>query len=530
MMPRFAPSSSGPHMQTIHDFRALALDLGIEDHFDDDVLAEVRAHEADPRIDDPTLTDWRAVPFVTVDGPGTRDLDQALHLARDGRGYRLRYAIADASFYVAPGSALFREALRRGASFYLPGYSIPMLPRALSEGLVSLGPRVDRRALVFDVRLDAEGTVVDFKLVRARIQSRARLTFEEVDELLGSPGNAALAVHEAADSLALLGIVGALRANHEDRRHMVRYARVEAAVRLTAEGEVEVVREPRGPAELANEQLSILCNALGARWLSEANPEFVQPIYRTHAAPEPERLAAFERLVRKVAAGRGLPDDPWVYRRAAELGLAGYLERLPTTGPDARLARALHRQAMVLNGRSTFASEAASHFGVGEAVYARFTAPMREVVGVFCHKEAIERLQGRGTRPREEDEAIRAQVIEAANRSKDLQRHLGREVDRAVVATVLGADASLPVAERPLRRGTVMGVTTSVVHVALDEPPIDVIVPFREQGAVEGGAWLERADDGARLAVRGGGATICALGDEVMVRAIGEGAVVVVRG
>jgi len=516
-------------MQTIHDFRALALDLGLDDRFEDEVLAEVRAHEADPRIDDPALEDLRALPFVTVDGPLTRDLDQALHVARDGAGFRLRYAIADASFYVAPGSALFREALRRGASFYLPGYSVPMLPRALSEGLVSLGPNVERRALVFDVRLDAQGSVLGYALVRGRIRSRAKLSFQDVDALLEEPRRAALAGHEAEESLTLLGRVGELRSNHEDRRQMVRYARVDAAVRLDADGTISVVRERRGPAELANEQLSILCNALGARWLAEATGDFVQPIYRVHAPPEPERLAAFERLVRKVASGRGLPDDPWVYRRAAELGLAGYLERLPTSGPDARLARALHRQAMVLNGRSTFASEASSHFGVGEAVYARFTAPMREMVGVFCHKEAIERLNGRGARPREEDEAIRREVIEAANRSKDLQRRLDREVDRAVVATVLGADAELAFQERPLRRGTVMGVSTAVVHVALEEPPIDVIVPFREQGTAEGGLWLERVDDGARLAVKNGGETICALGDEVSVRAVGEGAVVIVR-
>jgi ribonuclease R len=209
--------------------------------------------------------------------------------------------------------------------------------------------------------------------------------------------------------------------------------------------------------------------------------------------------------------------------------MAGYLERLPTAGPDGRLARALHRQAMVLNGRSSFSSEPMAHFGVGEAVYARFTAPMREMVGVFCHKEAIERLAGRGARSREEDEAIRAQVIDAANRSKDVQRQLDREIGRTVVAAVLGVDAEKPVAQRPVRVGTVMGISTAVVHVLLDEPPLDVIVPLREQGQALGGAWLERQDEGARLARKGGGETICTLGDEVRVRAVGEGAVVLVK-
>jgi len=379
------------------------------------------------------------------------------------------------------------------------------------------------------VRLDEQATVLGFTLVRARIRSRAKLTFGGVDELLAQPARSPLAKHEAAESLRLLGRVGQLRAAHEDRRQMVRYLRVEAAVRLRADGTVEVVREPRGPAELANEQLSILCNALGARWLAEAPGDFVQPIYRIHAAPEAERLVAFEELVRRVARGRDLPDDPWVYHRAAELGIAGYLERLPTQGPNARLARALHRQAMVLNGRSVFAAEASAHFGVGEAIYSRFTAPMREMVGIFCHKEAIERLEGRGRRSREEDEAIRSAVIEAANRAKDVQRQLDREVDRATVAAVLGPEASRPLKDRPLHRGTVMGVAKAVVHVLLDEPPIDVIVPLREQGNVEGGAWLERSGEGAALVVRGTEQVICSLGDDVLVRAISDGAVVVVR-
>ncbi len=515
-------------MPKIPDFRALALTHGLDDRFAEGVLAEVRAFEANPGTDDPKLARLEHLPFVTVDGPTTRDLDQALHIEGDSAGFRLRYAIADASYYVAPGSELFGEALRRGASFYMPGHSVPMLPRELSEGLVSLGPDVLRRALVFDVRMDQRGTVVSFELVRARIRSRARLTFDEVDGLLSQTARSPLTGHEAAESLTLLGRVGRLRAEHDDRSQMVRYVRVEAGVRLTPDGQVEVVREPRGPAELANEQLSILCNALGARWLADAHADFVQPIYRVHAPPEPERLATFERLVRHVVRGRGLPDDPWVYRRAAALGMAAYLERLPTAGPEERLGRALHRQAMVLNGRSSFSSEAASHFGVGETVYSRFTAPMREMVGVFCHKEAIERLAGRGERPREEDEAIRAQVIEAANRSKDVQRALDRDVTRAVIAVVLGADAARPLGERPLRRGTVMGISKAVVHVHLDSPPLDVIAPLREQGQALGGAWLETVDDGARLARRGSGETVCALGDEVMVRAVGEGAVVIV--
>src|SRR5205823_9772443 len=138
----------------------------------------------------------------------------------------------------------------------------------------------------------------------------------------------------------------------------------------------------------------------------------------------------------------------------------GYLEHLPTAGAEGRLARALHRQAMMLNGRSRFAAEPEGHFGVGELVYSRFTAPMREMVGVQCHAQAIERMKGKPARPRAEDEAIRDRVIDAGNRSKDLQRKLTREVEAARVEELLGGDLAFAFEERPARIGTCVGLAS----------------------------------------------------------------------
>ena len=490
------------------------------------VLAEVEAYLRDPGLDDPELVDRTDVPFCTIDGPGTRDLDQAVWAAQTQGGFRLRYALADASYYVAPGTALHAEALARGASYYLPGLSIPMLPRELSEGLVSLGPNVDRRALIFDVRLDAQGTVLDFTLERARVRSRAQLTFGEVQAYLDRKGPVP-GGRELGPPLLAIGRLGELRIHHPDRAAMVRYRRVEAAVRLGPDGELIVGAAPRPPIELANEQISILCNALGARYLLAGPPELVQPIYRVHEPPSDEKVAAFERLVQQVAARRDLPDDPWVYRRAADLGLAGYLEALPTTGMPGRLARALHRQAMLLNGRSRFDAEPHGHFGVGEQVYSRFTAPMREIVGIQCHAQAIDRMRGRSPRSRAEDEAIRKDVIDAGNRAKDAQRTLDRELDAVIQAAVLAPDLELPRDERPRRTATVVGFAPSKIYVVLDDPPLDLRVSLFAQGKQEGGAWLQVTDEGTRLVRKQGGATIARLGDLVRVRAEDEGAVVV---
>lgn len=506
-------------------FEDLAAAHGFTLEYPPAVEAEVEAYLKAPGLDDPALVDRTALPFVTIDGPGTRDLDQAIHVEARAGGFRLRYAIADASYYVRPGTALHAEALRRGASYYLPGLSVPMLPRALSEGLVSIGPDVDRRALIFDVEFDGRGTVTKFGLERARVRSRGKLTFEGVQAFVDGkakvPGPRAI-----GPSLLAIAALGELRCKHEDRAQMVRYLRPETTVRLDAAGQLVISSAPRTAIELANEQISILCNALGGRFLQGGPPELVQPIFRVHEPPEADRIAGFERLVGQVARQRGLPDDPWLYRRAADQGMAGYLQHLPITGPGGRLARALHRQAMLLNGRSVFAAEPRAHFGVGEQIYSRFTAPMREIVGIQCHAQAIDRMLGKSPRSRAEDEAVRAQVIEAGNRSKDQQRALNRDIDARVLAAVLGPELGPPFDRRVRHTGTIVGFAPGRIHVVLDDPPLDVRVPLIEQGKLERGAWLTVIDDGARLA-RKDGTTVCRLGDEVQVAAVTPEAVVI---
>ena len=134
--------------------------------------------------------------------------------------------LADAAHYVRPQSALFAEAMARGASFYLPGYNVPMLPRELSEGIVSLNPGVDRRALVFRIQLAGNGEVEDTELIRGRIHSRAKLTYDGVQAFVDRPGASPIAGQAYADSLELLGAVGELRIARAEDRDVVRYDRV----------------------------------------------------------------------------------------------------------------------------------------------------------------------------------------------------------------------------------------------------------------------------------------------------------------
>lgn len=506
--------------------RKVAEDHELDPAFPPEVDREVEALVADPGIADPALEDLTKLPFVTIDDESSKDLDQAAYVERQGEGYVVYYALADAAYYVKPGTALFAEALRRGASFYLPGFMVPMLPRALSEGIVSLNPDVDRRAMVFRMEVDGEGRCTRTQILSARIRSRAKLSFERVQAALDDPKLHSLGDDEIDESMRQLKAVGLVRMHDAAEREVVRYRRTEVDVGLVGGGAMRFVAGGglRVPVERYNEQLSLLCNIEGAQFLRDGGNDIgVQPIYRVHPAPEEDRVVRLEALLRAIANVHGLPAKTWTWARRDERSLSDFLTDLPEDGDAGRIAQAVHRQAVMVNGRSCFRIEPGMHFGVGAAVYARFSAPMREIVGIFLHKETWEKLRGSGT-PKDagtpDDEQLREQVVEAANRAKDVQRNITNEANRLVLDQLFDDDLRLPQAERPRRRGTVMGLNRGKVYVLLDEPPIDVKVYVRHLQAALGDG-LAISDDQVSL-LGGDGGALFHTGEAVRVDVLGR--------
>lgn len=478
-------------------------DHGLQQGHPADVEDEAQALAASPFLDDPTLDELRDVPFVTIDERTSLDLDQAVAVEATDDGFRLWYAIADAAWFVRPGTRLFDEALRRGASYYLPGLVIPMLPRVLSEDVVSLNPQVDRRALVFELTLGADGRCVGRRLRRGRVRSRAKLSYDGVQAWLD--GAAPPEVPLSADvqrSLRLLHELGEARLRLAEERDVVRYRRTELDVGLDGARFV-AVRDLRNDVERHGEQVSLLCNVEGARFLLDGGDD-VRPIYRTHDAPLPERLAELSHLIDAIADLHGLPDR-WRWHPGDSL--AAYLASLPVRGPRERIARAIHRQAVIANRGASFSADPGPHHGVGADVYARLTAPMREIVGVYLHGEVWHRL---GLQPSMVDGPLRDEVIARSNQARSVQSALDRVANRLVL------DQLFDEAPRA-RHATIMGLTRTRVHLQLDEPPIDA------KAYVAHLADLTTRDDGAAL-VRSDGTVAHRVGDEVAISVEGRDA------
>lgn len=375
--------------------------------FPQGVVAEAAAiaATATTSLADRSLLDMRKMPFFAIDNDGSRDIDQCMHLERraDG-GYVLSYALADASHYIKPGSGLFEEAMQRGASYYLPGLSIPMLPDNLSSGVVSLNAHEDHRAMVLQIRLDKDGNVEgDTSVLRALIHSKAQITYNGVSAELEGKGSIKTDIHgqavpkEVSAQLKVFQEIGALRMVKARERGVVDPDRRE--MEIASDGtRFSLKPEKSDLASKLNAELSILANVGGAAGLlgSKIPGVEVPGLFKTHPEPAPQSLQALARQVTVIVDKNGLP--PAFKWDSKQESLAAWVDRikpLATTPRQESLCQVLQLAAVRINVSSEFADAPGLHSGLKVDHYGRFSAPMREQVGVISHailfaKTAIE--------------------------------------------------------------------------------------------------------------------------------------------
>ncbi|KZX19673.1 Ribonuclease R [Rathayibacter tanaceti] len=256
--------------------------------FPAEALAE--AEHADANAEDGGRSDRTDLPFVTIDPPGSLDLDQALHLERTTDGVVLRYAIADVPAVVHSGGALDAEARRRGQTVYLPDGRIPLHPAVLSEGTASLLPDVRRRALVWTLTLDERAEPRSVRLERSLVRSVARLDYGAVQR--------SVEAGEPHPSIALLAWFGRERLAREAERGGASLTLPEEEI-VAVGGGYRVERRAPLAVEAWNAQVSLLTGMVAARMMLGAGVG----ILRTMPAADPETVAAF----RARAAALGTP-------------------------------------------------------------------------------------------------------------------------------------------------------------------------------------------------------------------------------
>ena len=374
----------------------------------------------------PPRADARDVPLVTIDPPGSLDLDQAFHAERRGNGFRVHYAIADVAAFVAPGGALDRDSFARGVTLYLPDGRAPMLPNVLGEGGASLLPEQERPALLWTIDLDETGAATSARLERASVRSRAQLDYGGVQ--------ASLDQGDADEPLQLLRTIGELR-------RVLEAARGGVSLDLPAQEVVPLSTAgvPTGtfaleyaaplPVEGWNAQISLLAGMEAAKIMIAAGTG----ILRVVPPPQPWQ---FDRL-RRSARGLGIS-----WPRATKW--SDVLRSLDRTDPDA--AAFLTQAAHLLRGAGYAKLDASNtkdpaavpiHAGVA-APYAHVTAPLRRLADRYANEIVLAACAG--TAPPEWAIAALDELVTTMQAATRREHAVDRAVVDAVECVVLAPD------------------------------------------------------------------------------------------
>jgi exoribonuclease R len=340
-------------------FDAVRAEFKVPGDFPPEVIAEAQAVAGQAALPE---RDETAVPFLTIDPPGSKDLDQAMYLERAGKGYRVRYAIADVPAFVKPGGAIDVEAFKRGQTIFAPDRPTPLHPEQLSADAASLLPGRVRPAFVWDMLLEPDGNANSIDVYRAMVSSKSRLDYAEVQRAVeGGTGD---------ERLSLLKEVSELRILMERARGGASLPMPEQEVNVDPDGNYVLALRPPVAAEDWNAQISLMTGMAAAAMMLHAEVGILRTM------PEPDRNAI--QRFRRQARALGVTWPP-------EMLYGELLRLLDRTNPK-HLAL-IHEAAALFRGAGYTpfdggVPELTRHAAVA-APYAQVTAPLRRLVDRF---------------------------------------------------------------------------------------------------------------------------------------------------
>jgi ribonuclease R len=459
-------------------------EAGLSEKFPEDVILETKGMTV------PDLKgreDLRSYPLVTIDGADARDFDDAVFAEQTDGGYHLIVAIADVSFYVRPGSALDREAYRRGNSTYFPDRVVPMLPEALSNDLCSLRPKENRACLAFHLYINENGDLTNYKIVRGLMRSEARLTYEQVQ---------AIHNHNVIPSEAEGSKISPLRIDRSD-----------APVEMTTNKDLNILWQPiirplyeayeildkarrkRGALDLdlperkiliddkgnmigvknrerldshkLIEEFMILANVAAAMALEKKNAPCV---YRVHDRPSADKLENAREFLD--AFGLSLPKGGQNIKPAQ-------INLLLQKAKESPYSHLVSEMLLRTQSQAVYSPENIGHFGLALQKYAHFTSPIRRYADLLVHRSLI-RAYDLGPGGLTEEEAV---TLEEKSEHISQTERTSAEAERNAVDRFTARWMSQRIGEE--FKGRINGVTRFGLFVTLDENGADGLIPIR---------------------------------------------------
>ncbi len=404
--------------------------------------------------------DLRQFPLVTIDGADARDFDDAVFAEKTDEGYHLIVAIADVAYYVRPGSALDREAYRRGNSTYFPDRVVPMLPEALSNDLCSLRPKENRACMAFHMWIDTSGGLTGYKIVRGLMRSEARLTYDQVQAakdgeqsdltgpLMDKVINPLYEAYEILDKARRQR--GALDLDLPERQ-----------ILIDKDGNMTGVKNrARYDSHKLIEEFMILANVAAAMALESRKAPCV---YRVHDRPSADKLNSASEFLD--AFGLSLPKGNSI--KPAQLNL------LLTKAKDSPYSHLISEVILRSQSQAIYSPENIGHFGLALQRYAHFTSPIRRYADLLVHRSLI-RAYGLGPGSLSDEEEV---TLEERSDHISQTERTSAEAERASVDRFTAKWMSQRIGEE--FKGRINGVTRFGLFVTLDENGADGLVPIR---------------------------------------------------
>ena len=404
--------------------------------------------------------DIRDLPLVTIDGETARDFDDAVYCSKQGRGWRLVVAIADVSHYVQPKDALDTEALDRGNSVYFPRRVIPMLPEALSNGLCSLNPEVDRLCMVCDMDIAASGAIEHYRFYPGVMFSHARLTYNIAWEMLEQPkGPAAKQFAAVLPRVQELYKLYKALAKARGKRGAIDFETIETQMIFNEEGKIERIQPVhRNDAHRIIEECMLSANVCASDFLHDHDHP---TLYRVHEGPTPEKLVALRDFLK--GFGMGLPGGDKPHAK----DYAKLLEEIKPR-PDAQLLQTVLLRSLK---QAQYNPENAGHFGLAYESYTHFTSPIRRYPDLLVHRAIKAVLLGGHYKPGSwKDLGAHCSMTErrADDATRDVEQWLKCFYMQDRVGEVFD--------------GTISGVTSFGIFVSLDGVYVEGLVHVTELG------------------------------------------------
>ena len=453
--------------------------------------AEVSEKDCEDRMD------LRALPIFTIDSAETKDIDDAVSLTRtsDG-GFELGVHIADVSNYVKPGTELDNEAFSRATSVYYADQVVPMLPKALSNGICSLNENELRLAFSCLMRLDKEGNLTDYRFVKSIIRSRVKGVYSEINALLAGTADAEIKAKYAdvIDQLPAMKELYGHRARLRKERGCMDIESGEVKLILDENGRcIDVKKRTSGESESMIEEFMLLANQCAAHFARVKQIPFV---YRVHEEPNAEKLERLHALLQACGINDHFAKDVPAPKELSAIleGVRGTpYEQIINTGMLRCMSKALYEE------------KPKGHYGLVLKDYAHFTSPIRRYPDLAIHRIMTDMLKG----TEKETMILRyTDFAERASKQSSEREVIAMQIERKAEDCYKAEYARRHLGE--CYEGTISGVTQRGLFIELDNG-VEGFVPA--SSLTPSGTSLT---EGVRLTDPASGKT-WSLGDKMMI-------------